>query len=136
RWSLTSGFNFRIQPLHVIRYAALERELRLVTKRAPYFVKIGFGEVLVMGMRILDVIGLKFRSETFIERVDQFVERARLAGAEIVDSALLRFQRENASLDHVFHINEIALLVALFENARPLARLHLLSEMINHARRD
>src|SRR5205085_3556524 len=105
-----------IQPIHVIGYATLERELRLVTKRAPNFVEIGFGKVLVMGVGIFDVIGLKFRPETFIERVDQFVERARLAGAEIINSALLGFESENASLGHVFHINECTFLVVLFNN--------------------
>src|SRR5438309_2677627 len=86
-----------------------------------------------MRVRIFDVVGLKFCAETFVEHVDELVERARLTGTEIVNSALLRFERENASFHHVLHVNEIALLIALFENAWTLSRLHLLREMINHA---
>src|SRR5260370_14799971 len=89
-----------------------------------------------MRVRVFDVIGLKFCAETFVEHIDELIERARLSGAEIVNSTPVRFERENASFHHVLHINEIALLIAMLENARALPRLYLLREMINHARRN
>ena len=46
----------------------------------------------------------------------------------------LRFERADAALDDVFHVNEIALLLAVFENTRTLAGLHLFARVINHAR--
>ena len=46
----------------------------------------------------------------------------------------LRLERAERSLHDVLHVNEIALLLAVFEDARALPGLHLLREMINHAR--
>src|SRR5207249_10154739 len=87
-----------------------------------------------MRVRIFDVVGLKFCAETFVEHMDELIERARMSGAEIVNSTLLRFKRENASFHHVLHINEIALFIAVLKNARSLPLLHLLREVMNHAR--
>src|SRR5207245_6271443 len=47
---------FWIQPLHVIFNAGLERKLRLITECAPSFVQVRLGEILVVGMRIVDVV--------------------------------------------------------------------------------
>src|SRR5207302_11519495 len=114
--------------------AALERELRLITERAANFIQVCFGEVLVMRVRILDVIGLKFCAEAFVKDVNELIERARLARTQIVNAAPLRFERENTSFYDILHVNEIALLIALFKNARSLTDFHLLRQMINHAR--
>src|SRR5204863_4466022 len=59
----------------------------------------------------------------------------RVAGAEIVNPACSRVERANAALDSVLYVNKVALLLAMFENARPLAGLNLLRQMIHHARR-
>ena len=46
-----------------------------------------------------------------------------MARAEIVDAALRRLERADAPLDDVFDVNEIALLVAVLENARTILPL-------------
>src|SRR5437667_80761 len=56
--SLTS-----VQPLHVIADALFQRESWLVTERAARVREIGLREVLIMGMRILDVIRPKLCAE-------------------------------------------------------------------------
>src|SRR5207248_3751692 len=99
---------------------------RLVAECAPRVRKIGLREMLIMLVRIIDVIRLKICAEAFVEDVDQFVKRTRLAGSEIINPARLRIERADAALYRVLHVNKIALLLAMFENARPLASLHLL----------
>src|SRR5207244_9973296 len=64
---------------------------------------------------------------------DQLVERTRLARAEIVNSAALGLESANAAFDDVLHVNKIAFLLAVLENARPLTGLHLARQMIHHA---
>src|SRR5437870_6584655 len=86
-----------------------------------------------MRMRVIDVIRLKICTETFVKNINEFIERARLARAEIVNAARLRIQRADAPFDRVLHVNKIALLFAMLENARPLAGLHLLRQMMYHA---
>src|SRR5438093_1544703 len=49
-------------------------------------------------------------------------------------SNCLTARDSSAALGGVLHVNKVALLLAMFENARPLAGLHLLCKMINHAR--
>src|ERR1700694_861772 len=61
-----SGFPLRIQPLHVIFHAGFERKLRLITERAPDFVQICLGEVLIVRVGIVDVIGDQSCSEAFV----------------------------------------------------------------------
>src|SRR3984893_8984097 len=114
-------FFLRIKPLHVIFHPGFERKLRRITERAPNLVQIGLGEILVMGVGIVDVIGLQFGAQTFVQDIDQIVERARLAAAQVINPALLRLELEDASIDNVFHLNEVALLFSLLENARSLS---------------
>src|SRR6266404_5387496 len=59
--SLPSGssVSFGIQPAHVIGYTRFKGELRLIAQCAAHPAEIGLGEILVMGVRVLDVIGLK-----------------------------------------------------------------------------
>src|ERR1700682_1371426 len=71
----------RIKPLHVIFHPGFERKLRRITERSPHLVQIGLGEILIMGVGIVDVIGLQFRAQTLVQNIDQIVERARLAAA-------------------------------------------------------
>ena len=49
----------RIQPFHVIGHPCFKRKLRLVTERAARVGQIRLGEILVMGVRIIEVIRLK-----------------------------------------------------------------------------
>ena len=99
----------RIQPLHVIAHAFFQRELRLVTQRVARIRQIGLREVLVMRVWIIDVIRLKICAQAFIENIDQFVERARLARAEVINPARLRIERADAPPDRVVHVNKVAL---------------------------
>src|SRR5438067_1458606 len=87
-----------------------------------------------MCVRVIDVIWSKICAEAFVENIYQFVKRTRLAGPEIINAAGLRIERADAAFDRILHINKITLLLAMFENAWPLTRFHLLREMINHAR--
>jgi GNAT superfamily N-acetyltransferase len=57
---------FRIQPLHVISHTVFEPKLRFVTQRVARVREIGLGEILIMRMRIIDVIGLKICAQAFI----------------------------------------------------------------------
>ena len=84
-------------------------------------------------MRIIDVIRLKTCAQTFVEHVHQLVKRARLARAEIVNSARFRIERVNAALHRILHIDEISFLLAVLENAGALAGFHLSGQMIDHA---
>ena len=53
----------RIQPFHVIGYPRFKRKLRAVTKRAARVGQIRLGEILIMGVRIIEVIRLKISLE-------------------------------------------------------------------------
>src|SRR5438067_1458603 len=123
-----------VQPLHVIADPFFQREARLVTERAARVRQIGLREVLIMRVRVIDVIWSKICAEAFVENIYQFVKRTRLAGPKIINAAGLRIERPGAAFDRILHINKITLLLAMFENALPLTRFHLLREMITHAR--
>src|SRR6266498_3354724 len=58
----------------------------------------------------------------------------RLASAEIINPARLRIDRADAAFDSVLHVNKVAFLLAVLENPRSVTGLHLLRQMINHAR--
>ena len=75
-----------------------------------------------MRVWVFDVIGLEICPERFIENGDQFVEGSRLPAAQIVDAALLApaSARMRAG-DDILYVNEIALLLAMLEDARPLS---------------
>ena len=55
-----------VQPLHVIAYAFFQRKPWLVAKRAPRVCEIRLREILIMRVRIIDVVGLKICSQTFV----------------------------------------------------------------------
>ncbi len=55
-----------VQPLHVVAHAVFERKPRLVSERIPRAGEIGFREVLIMRVRIIEVFGLKICAQTFI----------------------------------------------------------------------
>src|SRR6476620_5497751 len=128
-----SGRLLSIQPCHIIGYPRFKWKLRGVSERAARVGQIRLGEVLVMGVRIIEVIRLKISLERAIQNKDELVKRSSLAAAEIVNSARAGIERANCSIHHILHINEIAALFAVFENARALAGAHLLRQMINHA---
>src|SRR5262252_7624275 len=87
-----------------------------------------------MRVRVNEVIGSKICPEAFVENIHQFVKRTCLTGTKIINPARLRIECADAAFDRVLHVNEITLLLAMFENARLLSGLHLLRQMINHAR--
>jgi hypothetical protein len=122
------------QPFHIIAHSLFQWESWLIPERTARVRQIGLRKVLVMGVWVIDVIGLKTCAKAFVKNIDQFVKRARLARAKIINSARLRIERANAAFDGVLHVNKVALLFAVFENARVLAGFHLLRQMINHAR--
>src|SRR6478609_2153962 len=119
---LTLGMTLRrIQPFHIIGYPRFKWKFRRVTERAARVGQIRLGEILVMGVRIIEVIRLKISLERAIQNKDELVKRSSLAAAEIVNSARAGIERANCSIHHILHINEIAALFAVFENARALA---------------
>src|SRR6516225_5082267 len=89
-----------------------------------------------MRVRIVEIFGLEVCTQTFIQNFYEFVEGARLTCAEVVNSTNFCVERANGSFNSILHVNEIALLLAMLENARSLTRLYLLRQMINHARGD
>src|SRR5436189_4797818 len=121
------------ETLHVIAHAVFERKTRLVAKRFAGAGEISLREILIMRVGIIEVVGLKICAQTFVENLDEFVTRARLARADIVNSAPLSVERLNGAFNSVLHVNEIAFLLAVLKNARSFAGLYLLREMINHA---
>ena len=52
-----SGRLLWIQPFHIIGYPRFKWKLRRVTERAAHLGQIRLGEILVMGVRIIEVIG-------------------------------------------------------------------------------
>ena len=88
-----------------------------------------------MRVRVLDVFGLEIRAERVIEDLDEIIKRTRLPGAEVIDAALQGFERAQTTVHDVLHINEIALLFAVLEDARALTGGHLPRQVIDHARR-
>src|SRR6266550_1861527 len=131
--SVIPSVSRRIPPFHIIGYPRFKWKLRGVPERAARLGQIRLGEILVMGVRIIEVIGLKIGLQSAIQNKDELVKRSSLATAEIVNSARAGIERANRSIHHILHINEIAALFAVFENARALASAHLLRQMINHA---
>jgi hypothetical protein len=61
-----SGRLLWIQPFHIIGYARFKWKLRRVTERAARVGQIRLGEILVMGVRIIEVI----RAEDWSARCD------------------------------------------------------------------
>src|SRR5256885_16682113 len=122
----------RIQPFHIIGYPRFKWKLRLVTERAARLGQIRLGEILVMGVRIIEVIRLKIGLQGAIQNKDEIVKKSRLAAAEIVNSATAGIERANCSIHHILHINEIAALFAVFVTTRRLAGAHLLQQLENH----
>ncbi len=55
-----------VQPLHVIAHALFQGKSWLVPQRAARIREIGLCEVLIMRVRVIDVIGLKTRAQTFV----------------------------------------------------------------------
>src|SRR5258707_7364896 len=123
-----------IQPFHIIGYPCFKWKLRGVTECAARVGQIRLGEILVMGVRIIEVIRLKISLQGAVQNKDELVKRPGLAATEIVNSARAGIERANCSVHHILYIDEIAALVAVFENARALAGAHLPRQMINHAR--
>src|SRR5205807_3038484 len=116
-----SGRLLWIQPFHIIGHPRFKWKLWRVTERAARVGQIRLGEILVMGVRIIEVIRLKIGLQGAIQNKDELVKRPGLAAAEIVNSAGAGIERANCSVHHILHINEITALFAMFENARALA---------------
>ena len=100
--------------------------MRRVTQRIVRVVQIRLGEILVMGMRVIEIIRLKICLQRAIQNKDQLVEGSGLAAAEVVNATRLRIECANGSIHYILHINEIASLFAMFENTWALAGAHLL----------
>src|SRR4029077_7176057 len=85
---LTLGITLRrIQPFHIIGYPRFKWKLRRVTNRAARLGQIRLAEILVRGVRIIELIGLKIGLQSAIQNKDELVKRSSLAAAEIVNSA-------------------------------------------------
>src|SRR6476660_447525 len=122
-----------IQPLYIIANAFLQRIARFISKRGVGVAQVGLREILIVSVRIFDVIGLKIRSQNFVQSLDQLIKSSRLSRSKIVDAAGGGTHRSNRAANNILHVNEIPLLLAVLENARTLTGLNLLRQMINHA---
>ena len=79
-----------------------------------------------MLVRIIEIIRLKICLQHPIQNEDQLVEGPRLTTAKVVNTARLRIEGANRSIDHILHINKIAALFSVFEDPWTLAGAHLL----------
>src|SRR5262249_49625106 len=120
------------QPLHVIAHAIFERKPRLVSESIARAGDIGLRKGLIIRVRIIKVFGLEVFAQALILAGDEVVKRPRLARSYPCNSARLSIARADAALHSVLDVNEFAFLLAVLENARPLAGLHLLRKMVNH----
>src|SRR4029077_20485123 len=74
---LTLGMTLRrIQPFHMIGYPRFKWKLRGVTERAARVDQIRMGEILVMGVRIIEVIWLKIGLQSAVQNKDELVKRS------------------------------------------------------------
>ena len=94
---------------------------------------VGLREVLVEGVGIVEIIGLMVRAEGFVQRIDDLIERSRLAGAEVHDGGFFGLVRQEGGGDDVFDINMIAFLLAPFENSGAVSFHHLEGKLVDHA---
>src|SRR4051794_4387056 len=111
-WEPRSG---GIEPSHVIEYPFFEWVARFIAKCGPGATQVRLCEILIMGVRVVDVFGFEVRTERFVQNLHELVEGARLTETEVVDPALLRVHRGHRAGHDILHVNEIALLLAMFE---------------------
>src|SRR5205814_4064190 len=63
-----------IKPFHVVGDTCLERITWFVAEAVADIREIRLGEILIMGMRILDIIRFEISAERVIQHLDQLVE--------------------------------------------------------------
>src|SRR6266567_7581188 len=111
-----------MQPSHIIGYTRFKWKLRGVAECLARPGQIRLREILIMRMWVIEVIRLKVCLQRAIQNKNQLVKRSGLTAAEIINPTHIRIERANRSIDHILYVNEVTLLLAVFENAWALAR--------------
>ena len=96
---------------------------------------IGACVLLEKGVWIVDVFYLEMQLQNLLERARNLVVAARNARADIVHAATFGEQRLHVCLNHVFDIDEVALLVAIGKQPHLVVRERLNGHLQNHRSR-